>query len=240
MQNLRSYRILDYMRQKKYCSLRELMERFQVSTATIHRDVAELAQTGALRRVRGAVAYPENVPQEKNAHTALLSFRERMNWNRSKKLTIARRALERVCEGDILFLDSSTTVSYLADLLADSNFSNLTIVTNAVSVIQNFHRFPPHYVRISLGGSYDLQLHAFLGQAAIRELEHLSISKAFVSAFGLCDDSITTNHENHAVLLRHVLDMAAEKYLLLDRSKYKRSGLFKIGQRRMFDGVISD
>ena len=128
----------------------------------------------------------------------------------------------------------------MAQLLEKTSFSNLTIVTNSVAIIQNFHKYPSHYVRIGLGGSYDLQLNSFLGQATLRELDYLEISKAFISAFGVGDGKATTNHEHHASLLMKVLDLAGRKYLLADRSKSNRSGLFRIASCRAFDEILSD
>ena len=104
MKNLRSYQILDHLRQKKYCSLRELMERFQVSVATIHRDVADLVARGALVRVRGGVAFPEK--RDVAAASAAFPFQDRLNRNLAQKQEIARQALGIIRDGDILFLDS--------------------------------------------------------------------------------------------------------------------------------------
>ena len=106
-------------------------------------------------------------------------------------------------------------------------------------IIQNFHKYPSHYVRIGLGGSYDLQLNSFLGQATLRELEYLEISKVFISAFGVGDDKVTTNHEHHASLLMKVLDLATHRYLLAEGSKFNRSGLFRIASCRVFDEILS-
>ena len=238
MKNLRSYQILDYLKQKKYCSLRELMERFQVSVATIHRDVADLVSRGALVRVRGGVAFPEK-RSETGVSTAF-PFQDRINRNLAQKQEIARQALQIVRDGDILFLDSSTTVSALASLLEQSNFANLTIITNSLTIARRFHNYPAHYVLILLGGSYDMQLNALLGQSLMRELEELSISKAFVSAFGMCDDRVTTNHEKHFTLMMKLMNAAEQKILLIDRSKIGRKGLFRFATRAMFDAVITD
>ena len=240
MKNLRTFAIVDYLKEKKYCSIIELQEHFGVSSATIHRDIASLVSRDVIQKVHGGVAIQENSAARSGKKVDPSPFMERINWNRKSKLAISQRAFSYICEGDILFLDSSTTVSYLADLLIGSNFSNLTIVTNSVTIIANFHRFPSHFVLISLGGSFDLQLNAFLGQTAVRELERLSISKAFISAFGVNDDDVTTNHENHASLLTKVLDMAQQKYLLADKSKFNRCGLFKLASKRSFDEIISD
>ena len=238
MKNLRTYAIVDYLKQKKYCSIRELLDHFQVSAATMYRDIAELTARDVLQKVHGGVAIREQSSGQKIAASS--PFQERINWNREKKEAIALQALGKIAENDILFLDSSTTVYYLAQMLRNSNFSSLTIVTNAVSIIQDFHKFPSHYILIGLGGAYDLQLNAFLGQTAMGELEQLSISKAFVSAFGLCDGRVTTNNEKHFALLLKLMNIAEQKFLLLDRSKIDRKGIFRFATQSTFDAVITE
>lgn len=236
MKNMRSYAIIDYIKDREFCPIPELQEKLQVSSATIHRDIAALVKRGVIHKMRGGIAM--GVPTPVVPMTT--AFQDRMNWNCRAKQTIAELAFDRIEEGDILFLDSSTTVSWLARKLLNSNFSNLTIVTNAVSIIQDFHKFPSHYIQIGLGGSYDLQLNSFLGQTAMGELEQLSISKAFVSAFGLCDERVTTNNEKHFALLLKLMNIAEQKILLLDRSKFNRKGIFRFATQNMFDAVISE
>ena len=238
MKNIRTMKIMEYLKEKKYCSMTELQAKFGVSCATIHRDVAGLVSRGMLQKIHGGVTCQEAHPEY--GSKGFSPFRERIEWNRGRKQMISQQALREIGEGDILFLDSSTTVYFLAKMLADSSFSNLTIITNSVQIIQEFRFFPPHYVLIGLGGAYDIQLNAFLGQAALRELESLSISKAFLSAFGITDEKVTTNHEQHAGLLTKVLQIARSRYLLADRSKFDREGLFKFASPRLFDKVISE
>lgn len=238
MKKIRTYAIVDYLKQKKYCTIEELTERFHVSTATMYRDIAELSSRDVIRKVHGGIAFQDR--QSELRFPLSHPFQERINWNCEKKQLIAEEAMKRICENDILFLDSSTTVYFLAKLLENSNFSSLTIVTNSVMIIQDFYKFPSHYVRIGLGGSFDVQLNAFLGQATLRELEYLEISKAFVSAFGYGDEKVTTNHEHHASLLMRVLSLAKENFLLVDHTKKDRSGLFRIAPCRTFDRILSD
>lgn len=54
MKNLRTFAIIDYLKEKKYCSVNELMEHFHVSPATIHRDIASLVKNNQLRKVHAA------------------------------------------------------------------------------------------------------------------------------------------------------------------------------------------
>ena len=57
MDNLRIRRVLAYLKQKKSCTVEELMEKFGVSSATAHRDIALLSKRDAVERVRGGIVY---------------------------------------------------------------------------------------------------------------------------------------------------------------------------------------
>ena len=237
MRKLRTLDIVDYVKAKKRCTLAHLMQKFKVSSATIHRDVAELVAAGHLERVRGGVAF---FPRTEAAPTAFGTFHDRASVNREAKERIAARALDYVTEGDILFLDSSSTTAALASAIAARAFTNITLVTNSVAIMENFHKMPRNYVLIALGGNYDPQLNSFLGSSALRELERLTVSKAFVSCFGVDDKTVTTNHEHHAELVTRVLELASKRYLLADRSKFGRTGLYRLAARGLFDAVISE
>lgn len=237
MRNLRSYQIVDFVKGRKHCSLEELRREFGVSPATMYRDVAALVARGALQRVRGGVAALERPREDPPGPNAYL---ERREWNSAAKDRIARKALTRIVDGDILFLDSSTTVASLARLLPAQPFSALTVITNSVAVVQDFGTFPSHWVKIALGGSYDAQLHSLLGQETFRQLERLTLTKAFVSAYGIDDRNVTTNHENQAALLMRVFEKASQKFLLADRSKFGRTGLHRLATRAAFDEIVTD
>ena len=181
MDNLRIRKIINFAKERKSCSIAELMEEFGVSSATIHRDIELLAKRDAIERVRGGIIY-NDAP---NARATSANYQERVVARRAEKIAAARRALALVEEGDIVFLDSSTTVYELALLLVQSKFDHLTVITNAIPVMHLFRKFPPHWSMIGLGGNYDPQLNSILGAAALEHLSHFNVTKAFVSAFGL-------------------------------------------------------
>ena len=236
MKNLRTYDILEHLKRKKRCTLAELMRKFKVSSATIHRDVAELVSRNAVERVRGGIVFVD-APTAKPGGFA---YQDRVIANQPAKERIASKAIEFVSEGDILFLDSSTTVYSFAQLLRQQPFDHLTILTNSISIIQNFRKFPQHWVLIGLGGNYDPQLNSILGAEAIRQLGNFNITKCFVSAFGLDDRMATTNHERQSELIKEVLDAAERRYLLVDRSKIGRTGLYRLSARGAFDAILTD
>lgn len=228
--------ILEHVKRHKTCTLKELMSEFEVSSATIHRDVAALAKRDAVERVRGGLVYREAAA----AADDMSRYFDRLVHNRREKAKAARKALDLIEEGDIVFLDSSTTVFELAMLLVHAQFDHLTIITNAVPVMGIFRKYPKHWSMIALGGNFDPQLNSFLGMTTAEQLSHLNITKAFVSAFGLDDKTATTNHEHQAGILKKVLDAADKRYLLLDHTKLGRKGLYRVAARGGFDAIFTD
>ena len=236
MDNLRIRKIINFAKERKSCSIAELMEKFGVSSATIHRDIELLAKRDVIERVRGGIIY-NDAP---NARATSADYQDRVVARRAEKIAAARRALALVEEGDIVFLDSSTTVYELALLLMHCDFDHLTIITNAVPVMHLFRKYPPHWSMIGLGGNYDPQLNSMLGVSTHEQLARFNITKAFVSAFGLDDKTATTNHERQAEILRKVLDAADRRYLILDHTKLRRKGLYRVAARGGFTAILTD
>lgn len=235
MRNIRTYDILEYLKKKKRCTLQDLMTKFGVSSATIHRDVAELVSRNAVERIRGGIVFAD----APTAKPGGVNYQDRVIANSAAKEKIAEKAIKLVTEGDILFLDSSTTVYAFAQRLRLAPFDHLTIITNSVSIMQNFRKFPQHWVLIGLGGNYDPQLNSILGASALQQLAEFNITKAFISGFGLNDKVLTTNHERQSELIKKVLDAAEKRYLLIDKSKFGRTGLYRLSARGAFDAIVT-
>ena len=94
MKNLRTFAIIDYLKEKKYCSVNELMEHFHVSPATIHRDIASLVKNNQLRKVHGGVAYVDPVEATDKMTVLSSTFQDRINWNQKLKLKISELAMQ--------------------------------------------------------------------------------------------------------------------------------------------------
>lgn len=240
MTSLRSIQLSTYIRERGSCTVAELKEAFGVSHATIHRDIASLVEQGEIRRVRGGVAAipPEETASSERAFDT--RYQDRLGRNREAKIAAAKKAVATIEDGDVIFLDSSTTVYYLAREIQAANFANLTVISNSLLVIREFPLFPSSCFLVALGGNYDLQLNAFLGAATVADLERLNIGKAYLSALGVTAEGFFSRHENHSYFLRRLLEIAEESYLLLTSDKFGRSGLFDIGPLSSLTGIIAD
>ena len=240
MKSLRSLEILDFLKTRRHCSMAELMERFQVSPATIHRDITELTRKNLIRKVHGGVAALPDEAENEQVFRPEAHFRARIVRETEKKSAIAAQALPLIEDGDIIFLDSSTTVLHLARLIQGLNLPSLTLVTNSIHIMQEFCLFPPHFMLVGLGGNYNSQLNSLLGGSALEGIARLRVGRAFVSAVGAAGGAVTTYHEEHANFLRLVLERAARRYLLLDSTKTERAGLFRFAEIADFDRVFCD
>ena len=233
-----------YLRTVRYSSIEDLVTRFGVSVATVHRDIAALVRTGAARKVHGGAVstLPEETPVKApaSANQRDSHFIQRLETNRAAKMLIAERAERSIVDGDIVFLDSSTTCLCLARRLQSSRLNNLSIVTNSVLIAQEFFRFPPHFIMMSLGGNFKCQLNSFLGKITLENLHRLRITRAFYSGVGLDAAGLSTYHEAHADFLREVLALSEHNTLLLDSSKFNRAGLFLICGLDEIEALISD
>ena len=113
--------ILSLVQERPVATIQDLMELTEASEATIRRDIAALHVQGRLRRVRGgAVA----TPRDEGA------FETRLRSHAHTKRAIAVAAAQRVSDGDVIAIDSSTTTYYLAEELLSR--SGLMVVTNSM------------------------------------------------------------------------------------------------------------
>ena len=90
MDNLRIRKIINFAKERKSCSIAELMEEFGVSSATIHRDIELLAKRDAIERVRGGIIY-NDAP---NARATSANYQERVVARRAEKIAAAQMCVD--------------------------------------------------------------------------------------------------------------------------------------------------
>lgn len=213
-------------------TVRELIERFAVSTMTAHRDLDALEKRGVLRKVRGgATAQPTTL------YEGSLAFR--LGEMREAKEQIARVAAARVEPGSSLVLDDSTTGLMMLPHLAQ--IPELTIVTTFVSVFEEVARLTDSTVNlIGIGGAYNAKYHAFGGVIAYQALRNLRVDRCFAAC--LVDIKRGTFHREpeQAELKRTMMAIADECTLLADSSKFAKRGMHRIAGLDAFDRAVVD
>ena len=234
MKSIKEIKIYEFIREQKICSLEDLQKRFSITQPTLYRYINNMAKAGAIEKIRGGIKYSSReIPDQ---HYFLL----RMEAAKKEKEIIAEKAAHIISEHDIIFLDSSTTVYYLAAKLQQSSYSELTIITNSLLIMDEFRLFPQHYTLISTGGAYNSQLNALLGKTAEKFISGTIIHKAFISAASVSQTGYFTNYEQHASFLQTIINTAAENFMCLDSTKFNRTALIKIADYNNKTVLLSD
>ena len=104
-------------------SVEEIAERFDVSFATVRRDLSRLHQDRHITRTYGGVALTG--PAELSIHQRHLEFT-------AEKDAIGRQAAELVGDGAVVILDAGTTTEFVARHL---DAADVTVFTNGIGAI---------------------------------------------------------------------------------------------------------
>jgi DeoR/GlpR family transcriptional regulator of sugar metabolism len=223
--------IVRLLLERESVTVRELTERFQVSTMTAHRDLDALAERGVLRKVRGgATAQPTAL------YESSLTFR--LSENRDSKDRIARVAASRVEPGSSLVLDDSTTGLAMLPYLTE--IPELTIVTTFVAVVDEVAHMADGLKLIGIGGAYDPKYHAFGGEMAAQALRNLRVDQCFLACLVDVKRGAFHRESPQASLKRTMMEIADSSTLLADASKFSKRGMHRIATLDEFDRAVVD
>lgn len=226
----RQQKIIDILKDHHSASVNLLCKKLFASEATVRRDLAQMEENGLLNRVRGGAAFIEGP----NKDAPLLV---RAGKNRDKKEKIAQIALRYVKDSSTAFMDSSSTVTVLAQRLAE--FKNLTIISSGLSTIQVLNENTTAKI-ICCGG--EIHNHSSLvGQMAIDTASAFCADACFISCCGLSLDCGTTEAvERNAVIKKIMCKNSKQRILLCDSTKFNQKYFCKACGFDSIDLIITD
>jgi len=231
----RIQKIIDKLKANGICTIKDLSDEFGVSRVTIQRDVKALKRKGLIDKLHGGFKIKENIPRIETI------FSIRIKRNSEKKLEIAKKAQEFVKSGDTIFLDASSTVFSFGVELFKRKFTELNVITNSPSIIEEILHSDTNIKVFSVGGELDISWNMLKGNWTINCLEKINIDKAFISAAGIsADHMLTTSHHELANVLRAVIKKSHEVNLLIDSTKILKPAMVGIAGLKDITRIISD
>ena len=224
--------IMDLLQENGAVTTSGLVSKFDVSTETVRRDLAELALKGKLMKVHGGAVL-------KTAMEPNLGLNQRSLIQNEQKRSVARKAISFLKDGDVIAIDSGSTGACFAEALAASPL-RLTIITYSLSVFDAL-RNSPQFKVILCGGRYVPEEQVFWGDLTLSMLRRLHVQKAFLTPsavsmqFGICD------HEGEFVSIqREMIHFADEVFILADSSKFEKQALIQIDEMSRQFHYITD
>ncbi len=222
--------IKNYIYEHKTVSLDQLCEVFDVSKNTIRRDIQSITQNSDIKKVYGGVSVMQN--------KRLVAFEQRSTQNATAKQEIAKKAAELVEDGDIIFVDSGTTTSHMADYLKDKK--DLIILTNNLEFISK--AIPYENLKIiSLSGLLNRETLSFTGENATMVMETFNINKAFLATTGISITyGVTNSSQQESIVKQCALKRSYQSILLADASKFGAVSLISYCQFNKPDIIITN
>ena len=172
----REQRILELLAEKHTISVNRLAKLVYCSGSTIRRDLTRLVKKGLVTRTFGAVSLTSDTTNEET------SFLVRENVNVTEKRAICKRAAELLRSNITIFIDSSTTMSYIVPFLND--FKNLLIITNGIKIANDIVSKTNHRVYV-VGGELMPHSNSILGSTAINQISTFYADIALLSCAGV-------------------------------------------------------
>ena len=232
---LRKKTLMESLQLKKKMNVMEASELIGISPATTRRFFSQLAKEDAVVRIHGGV---QIIPESTGTYSYILSNTRKV----LEKARIAARGVEFINTGDLIFLDSGTTILKLAEALVMQlkivNLKDLVIVTNSLLTYEKLAEFCKV---ILAGGEVRLSRRDTHGQLAEKALQALHVTKAFFGADavhpekGLMTTDEWTNRMNGIVSKN-----SEEIYVLADSEKFGKSSLMTYSGLDGVDLIITD
>ncbi|EAA4437051.1 L-fucose operon activator, partial [Salmonella enterica subsp. salamae] len=232
MKAARQQAIVDLLINYKSLTTEALATRLNVSKETIRRDLSELQTQGKVLRNHGRAKYIHRENQDSGD-----PFHIRLKSHYAHKADIAREALAWIEEGMTIALDASSTCWYLARQLPDIP---IQVFTNSHPICQELGK-RERIVLISSGGQLERKYGCYVNPSLISQLKSLDIDLFIFSCEGIDGggdlwDSNAINADFKSILLRR----ASQSLLLIDKSKFNRSGEARIGHLDDVTHIVSD
>ncbi len=207
----------------------KLSEHLSVSTETVRRDLAELAETGLINRTYGGAV--RSIPAE-----PAVAVREGLMV--AERERIAETAVQLMAPNDILMIGGGATTLHVARRLA-AVLNDLTIITHAFSIATAIAANPTHKV-IMLPGQYDGREGVIYGPETIDALHRLHANKAFLGASGLTMEGPNDAGIGPGMTFGMMMRRAAHTIIVADHTKFDRPSLMVYGEWSPSVTLIAD
>ncbi len=210
-------------------SVAELAELTGISPVTIRRDLADLAEQGAVERVRGGAA-----PAVNRGHD--YPFALRAETDGAAKAALARAVAERIRPRMSVLIDNGTTALAVARELAGTGIAATALSLHAAAALAGV---PGNRVIVPGGPVTDGDL-SFIGLGA---LEALRESRFDVTVLGACAadpaHGLTTATWEDARVKRQALASSRQVVFVATADKFRRTAAHRFGALDDIDVLVT-
>ena len=222
----RKEEIMKLIQENNFMTVEELVKHFNVSAATIRRDLQYWEDLGAIERNYGGASLLQAFVEDDDS-----------SYDRARYMkAIAKRSAMFVEDGDIIFVNSSQTAIMIIEYI---KYKHVTIITNNARAI-NFH--PDENVTILFtGGEVRFPKKSITGDLALATINGITANKCFIGCSGLTVDGISTANVKETMVNRSMIQKTkGSRFVLCDHTKVGLNFAFQYADFDGIDYLITD
>lgn len=223
--------ILEILQNNQYATIDELAEKLFVSPSTVRRKLNVLQRKGLVTRTHGGAQLNDD-----NNFFPSFTFRVHINSFEKKKMALA--AIKLIKNGDLIFLDGTTSAFFIAEYL--SEFKNIRVITNGIDTLSLLAK--NNITAYSTGGCIqELNRSVLVGHYAEEMIGNFHADIAFFSAQSVNNDGeIYDCFEEENVIRKAMIKHASKKVFLCDSTKFGKTSLFHLCSLNDVDYIVSN
>ncbi len=227
----RRTRILELIEKERGVKVSDLVRIFNVTGATIRRDLEALEKEGLLKRTHGGAVLPQSFSFE-----PLYATKKRQNLK--EKMAIGMKAAELVNDGETIFIETGSTTFQIAKNI--KNRHDLTVVTNSIEVARELLNARGVEV-ILTGGILRKETVALVGPLAERVLREFRVDKAFLGISGIIPGKgMSTASIVEAQIKKLIIEMGREIIGVADYSKFGKECFAFVAPTKVLNKIVVD
>ena len=228
-QKERLEQLLLLIQKNGYVTVKFLVNELHYSKATVNRDLNTLEKMGKVKRTWGGVELSQ-------AREIPIMFR--YEYGKSKKKKIARRAAERIADGETVFIDGSTTAQYMGEFLIEKK--NIHVLTNNMALAIFLGE---HNIDVTVLGGKILEAPYMLGGIdTVETAARYRVDQCFFSTRDVTENGEMSYADDiYFSMHRIMMHNAKQVVYLVDSDKInRRGGKVVLGDFSLVNTVISD
>jgi DeoR family transcriptional regulator of aga operon len=227
--------IQQLLEQLGFVRVRDLSDRFGVSTVTVRNDLQVLEERQVAFRVHGGAMPFSGTRGER-------PFEEVAERQAEQKLAIAALAASLVSNGETIVVDVGTTAASLAQALVDrADLTELTVITSGIKIALQLEAAHPRFTVVVTGGTLRPKQHSLVEPLATSMFESLRVDTVFLGCNGVAVDGGVTNiNLPEAIVKRAMIASASRCVVLADSTKLGVRALAPVCTLDEIDVLVTD
>ena len=227
----RQEQLLKFVEQRQRVTVDQICYRFDVSPATVRRDLESLAEKGQIERFHGGARAIRQAPPE--SPVVQRAFKQA-----NEKQRIGHTAAGLINDGETVFLGSGTTVLEVARNLKGRH--NLTVITNSLLVL-NALADEAGITLVGLGGVFRPTEMSMIGHITEQALQEVHAHKIIMGIRALdIERGLTNDYLPETMTDRTILAQGGEVIIVADHTKCGRASTAFVAPITALHKLITD